>query len=79
MKTKVCCPSCGGPLILHRVGNYADDYYVDETGKISARRKKRNIYPTDPTWSTVFCGRCYETYTDFWIDKDKRIILFTEK
>ena len=79
MKEKICCPACGGPLILHRVGSYADDYRVDETGKISARRKKRNIYPTDRSWTTVYCGKCYETYTDFEMNENNKITLITEK
>lgn len=79
MKEGICCPACGGSLILHCVGSYADDYQVDEAGKISARRKKRTIYPTDRNLTTVYCGKCYETYTNFETDENNKITLITEK
>jgi hypothetical protein len=75
MKIKTCCPACGGQLVLHRVGNYADDYMINLNGSVRRKRIRRNVYLTAIDLSSVYCDKCHETYTDFKIDRNNRLIL----
>lgn len=66
---KVCCPKCGGGLVIESTGQYGVIRKIGPTGKIHKKRTKV-LYGLDGAYEDmVYCTSCgYGVGTDFNVE-----------